>query len=104
MLYSWYEDTTTKKLDQAVPSWSLHSSGEIENKQTNKQKKQFKFFSRNVQVLKFPLVRLLGTQLVSVRMWVQSPAMFSGLRIWYCHELWCSLQMQFGSGVPVAVR
>ena len=26
-----------------------------------------------------------------------------GLRIWQCHELWCRLQMQFGSHVAVAL-
>ena len=27
---------------------------------------------------------------ISVRMWVWSLASLSGLRIWHCHELWCS--------------
>ena len=27
----------------------------------------------------------------------------SGLRIWYCHKLWCRSQMQLGSGIAVAV-
>ena len=36
-------------------------------------------------------------------MWVPSLAFLSGLRIWHCLELWCSLQMQFGSRVAVAV-
>ena len=31
----------------------------------------------------------LRTQLVSMRMWVQSPALLSGLRICHCCELWC---------------
>ena len=35
------------------------------------------------------------TQLVSKRMWVQSLALLSGLRIWHCLELWCRLQLQF---------
>ena len=34
---------------------------------------------------------------------VQSLASLSGLRIWYCHELWCGLQMWLRSGVAVAV-
>ena len=33
------------------------------------------------------------TQLVSRRMWVQSLAPLSGLRIQSCHELWYRLQM-----------
>ena len=43
------------------------------------------------------------TQLVSMRMRVQSLASFGGLRIQYCHKLWCRWQMQFGSDVAVAV-
>ena len=41
----------------------------------------------------------LGT----MRLWVQSLASFSGLRIWQCHELWCTSQMWPRSGVTVAV-
>ena len=32
-------------------------------------------------------------QLVSMRMWVQSLALLSGLRIRHYHELWCRSQM-----------
>ena len=35
-------------------------------------------------------------QPVSMRIWVQSLASFSGLRIRCCHELWCRLQTQLG--------
>ena len=35
---------------------------------------------------------------------VQSLALLSGLRICYCHELWCGLQMCLGSQVAVAVK
>ena len=35
----------------------------------------------------------LRTLLVSMRMWVQSLVLLSGLRIWCCCELWCRLQM-----------
>ena len=42
------------------------------------------------------------TELVSMRMRVQSLTSLSGLRIWCCHELWCRLQMQIGSHVAVA--
>ena len=42
-------------------------------------------------------------QLVSMRTWVRSWASLSGLGIWHCHELWCRLQMQLGSGIVVAV-
>ena len=34
---------------------------------------------------------------------VQSVSSLSGLRIQYCHELWCSLQMWLGSLIAVAV-
>ena len=40
---------------------------------------------------------------VSMRMWVQTLASFSGLRIRCCHELYCRLQTWFGFGVAVAV-
>ena len=45
----------------------------------------------------------LRTQLESMRIWVQSLALLSGLRIWCCHELRCRSQMQLRSGVAVAV-
>ena len=44
--------------------------------------------------------------LTAMRMQVRFLASFSGLsglRIWYCSELWCSLQMRLGSGVVMAV-
>ena len=34
---------------------------------------------------------------------VQSLASLSGLRIWYCRELWCRLQTRIRSGVAVAL-
>ena len=40
---------------------------------------------------------------VSMRLWVQSPALLIGLRIQHCHELWCRLQTQLGSHVAVSV-
>ena len=43
------------------------------------------------------------TNLRTMRLWVLSLSLFSGLGIWLCHELWCELQMQLGSGVAVAV-
>ena len=42
-------------------------------------------------------------QLVSMRMWVRSLALLSGLGIWHCHELWCRSQTRLGSHVAVAV-
>ena len=36
-------------------------------------------------------------QLVSMRMWVQSLALLSGLRIWHCRELRCRSQTQLRS-------
>ena len=43
------------------------------------------------------------TQLVSMRMCVQSLAPLNGLRIWCCHELWCRSQKRLGSDIAVAV-
>ena len=37
--------------------------------------------------------------LVSMRMWVPSLTLLSGLRIWHSCELWCSLQMWLRSYV-----
>ena len=38
-----------------------------------------------------------------MRLWVQSLALHSGLRIGHCRELWCRLQTQLGSRVAVAL-
>ena len=43
------------------------------------------------------------TRLESMRTWVQSLALLSGLRIQHFHELCCRLQTQLGPGVAVAV-
>ena len=45
----------------------------------------------------------LQTQLVSMRTWVWSLSLFSGLRIWHRHELWCRSQTWLRSGIAVAV-
>ena len=43
--------------------------------------------------MKFPLwLSCLQTWLVSMRMWVWSLALLSGLSIQHCHELWCRSQ------------
>ena len=42
-------------------------------------------------------------QLGNMRLWVQSLALLSRLRIWHCRELWCRLQMRLGSHIAVAV-
>ena len=42
-------------------------------------------------------------QLGNLRLWVQSLASLSGLRIRHCHKLWCRSQMRLGSGVAVAL-
>ena len=44
----------------------------------------------------------LRTQLVSLRMQVQSLALISWLGIHCCHELWCSSQIQLRSDLVVA--
>ena len=41
-------------------------------------------------------------QQVSMRIWIQSLALLSGLGIQLCCELWCSLQTQLGFGIAVA--
>ena len=42
-------------------------------------------------------------QLGIMKLWVQSLALLSGLRIWCCHELWCKSQTWLGSHIAVAV-
>ena len=49
------------------------------------------------------VVQQVRTQLVSIRMQVQSMALFSGLRIWHCHKMWYKLQKWLRSGVALAV-
>ena len=51
----------------------------------------------------FSLWLRLRTQLVSMRMQVQTLAPLGGLRIQHCHERWCRSQIQLGSGIAVAV-
>ena len=49
------------------------------------------------------VVQLKQIWLKTMRLWVQSPASLSGLRIWHCHELWSRLQTQLRSCVAVAL-
>ena len=42
-------------------------------------------------------------QLGTMRLWVQSLASLSGLRIWRCCELWCRSKTRLRFGVAVAV-
>ena len=44
-----------------------------------------------------------GSDVVSLRLRIQSLALFSGLRIQHCHKLWCRSQTQLRSRVAVAV-
>ena len=41
-------------------------------------------------------------RLGTMRLWVRSLALLSGLRIQRCRELWCVLQMQLGSRCRLA--
>ena len=43
------------------------------------------------------------TGLGSMRTWLASLALLSGLRVWRCHELWRELPMWLGFCVAVAV-
>ena len=54
--------------------------------------------------MEFPLwLSGLRTQLESMRLWVRSLALLTGLRIRHCRELWFRSQMGLGSGIAVAV-
>ena len=48
------------------------------------------------------MVQWKQIQIRTIRLWVQSLALLSGLRIWHCRELWCRLQTRLGSCVAVA--
>ena len=55
---------------------------------------------RKVEGRDFPVwLSRLRTQLVSMRMQIQSLASFSGLRIRHCHELQCRSQTQLWCGI-----
>ena len=49
------------------------------------------------------MVQQKQIQLGTMRLQVRSLALLSGLRIWWCRELWCWSQTRLGSGVAVAV-
>ena len=49
------------------------------------------------------VVRLLTNLTRNQRLWVQSLALLSGLRIWRCPELWCRSQTQLRSCFAVAL-
>ena len=67
-----------------------------------------------LKIIHFPIFKIVlqefpswlssyGTQLVSMRIKVQSLALLSGSRICCCHEMWCRSQMQPGSRIAVTV-
>ena len=44
----------------------------------------------------------LESDIASMRVWVRSPALLSGLRIQCCHKLWRRSEMQLGLSVAMA--
>ena len=42
-------------------------------------------------------------RLGTMRFWIQSLALLSGLRIRHCQELWCGSQTRLGSVIAVAL-
>ena len=61
---------------------------------------------RSIQKLdcKVPIMaHQLKSRLVTMRMWVQSLALLSGLSIPHCHKLQRRSQMWLGSGIAVAM-
>ena len=62
------------------------------------------YFNLNYLYLGVPIVaQQKQIQLGTTRLWVQSLASLSGLKILHCHELLCRWQMWLGSCVAVAV-
>ena len=49
------------------------------------------------------VVQQKRVQLGTMRLWIQSLASLSGLRIRHCPELWCRSQTWLGSGVAMAL-
>ena len=49
------------------------------------------------------MVQRKGTRLGTMKFWVRSLALLTGLRIRCCRDLWYGSQMWLGSGVAVAV-
>ena len=78
----------------------------------SKNKEYFSFLSTHTEISTDEIIRcwrvpIVAPQkriwLVSMRTQVQSLALLSGLRIQYCRELWCKLQMWLGFHIAVAV-
>ena len=66
--------------------------------------KQSKLRNIKTRLLELPLwLSGLRTQLVAMRMQVQSLASLSGLRVWHCHKLQRRSQMLLRSSIAVAV-
>ena len=62
------------------------------------------WWEKKNKTLQFPLwLSRLRTQLASTRMWVQSLASFSGLRIQCCHKFWGRSKMQLEYSITMAV-
>ena len=91
--------------------WNIVNQLHFNNNNNNNKRSKYSewdthgsSFDLKIIILEFSLwLSGLWTQLVSVRMWIQSLASLSGLRIWHCCELWDRSQVQLGSGVAVAV-
>ena len=63
----------------------------------------FELLKNRLRLGVFVVAQWKRTQLVFIRVRVQSLAWLSGLRIQWCYELWCKLRTWLGYGVAVAV-
>ena len=85
-----YSSNSTPRLGISICQWFSSK------KQKKKKKRKW--------ILGVPVMaQWKQIQLGTIRLWVRSLALLSGLRVQHCHELWCRLQMQLGSCVAVAV-
>ena len=75
-----------------------------EKKVVVRKKRGRKKVIKRKAIMKFPLwLSRLRTRLASMRTWVRSLALLSGLTIRCCCKLWCRLQTRLGSDVAAAV-
>ena len=71
--------------------------------------KEFVSIIKNLPIKKTPelgvpvMAQQKQIQLGTMKLWVRSLALLSGLRIQRCHELWCRPQTLLGSGIAVAL-
>ena len=86
--------------------WKVKVEGERKRETREKEVKDRKALRGKERLSSFPstlMAQWIWMWLVTMRMWVWFLAFLGGIRIWYCCELWCGLQMWLGSDFAVVV-